>query len=140
MAVSPLEVVRTFYAAAAGKDATALADLLAASFHEDAAVEWPAGLPYGGRVEGVRTLRKVFAGLTAGSSTLGPEGLEVVSVVDGGDQVAAQVTFDFRVGESTIPSGALELWTFEGGLVKEVRAYYWDTEACASLFRTTHPA
>lgn len=133
MAAEPREIVQAFYAAAASKDAAALADLLATSFREDAAVEWPAGLPYGGRFEGTRVLGKVFAGLAAEGAPLGPEKLEVASLVDGGEQIAAQVTFDFRVGDTVIPSGALELWTFVDGLVAEIRAYYWDTAACKAL-------
>lgn len=133
MTAAPSTIVRTFYTAAAGKDAATLAELLATSFREDAVVEWPAGLPYGGRFEGRRLLGKVFAGLAAEGAPVGPDGLELVSLVDGGDQLAAQISFDFRAGDAVIPSGALELWTFVGGKVSEVRAYYWDTAACNSL-------
>jgi len=136
MVATPNEIVRSFYAAAAAKDADALADLLATSFREDAAIEWPAGLPYGGRVEGVAMLGKVFAGLASEGAPLGPQRLALVSVIDaGGDQIAAEVAFDFRVGERAIPSGALEIWTFADGLVAECRAFYWDTAAIADLVR-----
>lgn len=139
MAPEPQATVRAFYEAASAKDAAAVAILLATAFHEDAAVEWPAGLPYGGRFQGTRTLGKIFEGLAAESAPLGPEGLELISVVDGGDgEIAAQVSFDFCVGDTSIPSGALELWKFEGALVKEIRAYYWDTAACAALLPATH--
>src|SRR5690242_7832558 len=113
MSAQPREVVAAFYEAAAGRDAAALDALLEESFHEDAAVHWPEGLPYGGRVEGKAVLRKVFAGLATPNPGTGPDGLAVTSIVDGGDQVAAQVTFDFLANGSSIPSGALELWTFE---------------------------
>lgn len=135
MSAQPREVVAAFYRAAAGRDAVALDDLLTQSFHEDAAVHWPEGLPYGGRVEGRTVLRKVFAGLATPEPVMGPENLAVTAIVDGGDQIAAQVTFDWRAKGGVISSGALELWSFEDGLVTECRAYYWDTAACQDLLR-----
>lgn len=136
MSSQPHEIVAAFYEAAAARDAAALDALLERSFHEDAAVHWPEGLPYGGRIEGRAVLRKVFAGLATPDPVMGPENLAVVSVIDGGgDQVVAQVSFDWRANGVVIASGALELWTFVDGLVTEVRAYYWDTAACQDLLR-----
>ncbi|RHW28126.1 hypothetical protein D0Z08_03790 [Nocardioides immobilis] len=135
MSAQPIQVVEAFYDAASRRDGEALVELVTNSFHVDAAVEWPAGLPYGGRVEGAPTLRKVFAALATPEPVLGPENLEVVSVVDGGRQIAVQVAFDWRANGATISSGALELWTFDEGLVTEVRAYYWDTAACQALMQ-----
>jgi ketosteroid isomerase-like protein len=135
MSAQPREVVAAFYEAAAARDASALDALLEESFHDHAAVHWPEGLPYGGRVEGKAVLRKVFAGLATPQPGMGPDGLTVTSIVDGGDQVVAQVAFDFLANGKTIPSSALELWTFEDGLVTECRAYYWDTAACQDLLR-----
>jgi ketosteroid isomerase-like protein len=136
MSMTPRQVVDTFYDAAARRDGDALVALLENSFREDAAVEWPAGLPYGGRVEGVPVLRKVFAGLATPDAALGPDGLEVLAVVEDGDHVAVQVSFDWRANGSSVASGALELWTFADGLVAEVRAYYWDTAACQALLQS----
>jgi ketosteroid isomerase-like protein len=135
MSAQPREVIAAFYEAAAGRDAAALDELLVQSFHEDAAVHWPEGLPYGGRIEGRALLRKVFAGLATPDTVMGPDNLEVASIVDGGDQVVAQVTFDWHANGGVIASGALELWTFQDGLVTECRAYYWDTAACQDLLR-----
>jgi ketosteroid isomerase-like protein len=136
---SPSDVVRDFYDAVARRDAGALADLTATHFRDDAAAVWPDGLPYGGRVVGARRLARLFAAMAWNPDPTGPEGLEVLSVVDGGDQVAAQLTFRWRAPGSaeSIPSGALELWTFTDGLVSEIRAYYWDTAACQDLVRNT---
>lgn len=133
MTMEQRQIVDTFYAAAARRDADALVALVDGSFRTDAAVEWPAGLPYGGRVEGAATLKLVFAGLAGPDPVLGPEHLVVVEVVEDGDRIAAQVAFDWRANGATIPSGALELWTFVDGLVSEVKAYYWDTAACQAL-------
>ena len=135
----PSDVVRAFYDAVVRRDSGALTELVSRSFREDAAIIWPEGLPYGGRVDGARRLGKVFAGMASSPDPVGPDGLAVVSVVDGGDQVAAQLTFDWRAPGSSqsIPSGALELWTFDDGLVTEIRAYYWDTAACQRLVKNT---
>jgi len=131
----PSDVVRAFYDAVARRDATAIAELVSGSFREDAAIIWPEGLPYGGRVEGSRRLGKLFVGMAASPEPVGPDDLELVSVVDGGDQVAAQLTFTWHAPGSggSAPSGALELWEFEEGLVSEIRAYYWDTAALKEL-------
>lgn len=137
MSEQPSDVVRAFYQAVRDRDGAALEALVAASFDADAAVEWPAGLPYGGRVEGRDVLRKIFGGMAGAASPVGPDNLELASIIDGGSQVAAQLTFDWKFGGDSIPSGALELWTFDAGLVTEIRAYYWDTAACVALVNTT---
>ena len=136
MSMTPRQVVDTFYDAAARRDGDALVALVETSFHEDAAVEWPASLPYGGRVTGVPVLRKVFAGLATPGATLGPDDLSVLAVIEDGDQVAVQISFDWLANGSSITSGALELWTFAEGLVTEIRAYYWDTAACLALLQS----
>lgn len=140
MAGEPRDVVRAFYEAVIKRDAEALSELITTSFREDAAVEWPAGLPYGGRIEGARTLRKVFAGLAAPQAVMGPENVELVSIIDGGQQLAAELAFDWRGNGATVATGALELWSFDAGLVTEIRAYYWDTAACQALLRPTPSA
>jgi len=139
---APSDVVRAFYDAVVRRDGQEIADLVTRSFREDAVVTWPDGLPYGGRVEGSRRLVKLFAGMATSPVPIGPEQLEVVSVIDGGDQIAAQLAFDWRAPGSSdaIPSGALELWTFKDGLVAEICAYYWDTAACQDLINNNHAA
>jgi ketosteroid isomerase-like protein len=138
----PSDVVRAFYDGVVRRDAEAIADLVSRSFREDATVVWPEGLPYGGRVEGSRRLAKLFAGMAASPQPVGPDGLEVVCVVDGGDRVAAQLTFRWHAPGSAgwVRSGALELWTFVDGLVSEIRAYYWDTAACQDLMQNNQAA
>jgi ketosteroid isomerase-like protein len=135
---SPPQIVRAFYAAVVRRDAQAIADLVESSFREDAAITWPDGLPYGGRVEGARRLTRLFAGMATSVVPIGPDRLEVEAIIDGGDQVVARLGFQYRAPGSadSIPSSALELWTFKDGLVAEIRAYYWDTAACRDL--STH--
>jgi len=138
----PSHVVRAFYDAVATGDSSALSEIVATSFREDASITWPEGLPYGGRVEGSRRLARLFAGMASSPVPVGPAGLEVVSIVDGGAQVAAQLEFRWHAPGSaeSIASGALELWTFDQGLVSEIRAYYWDTAACRDLVKDTQAA
>ena len=135
-------IVRAFYDAVAAKDPHALSEIVTGSFREDASITWPDGLPYGGRVEGASRLARLFAGMASSPVPVGPEGLEVISIVDGGDQVAAQLEFRWRApgSDQSIPSGALELWTFDQGLVSEIRAYYWDTAACRDLVQNPQAA
>lgn len=142
MSSAPCDVVRAFYDAVDRRDGAAITDLVSHSFREDASVVWPEGLPYGGRVEGAQRLGKLFAGMATRPQPVGPDGLEVVSLVDGGTSVAAQLTFRWHAPGSLgwVRSGALELWTFDDGLVAEIRAYYWDTAACQDLMRNNKAA
>jgi len=142
VSTGPSHVVRAFYDAVAAGDPSALSEIVASSFREDAAIAWPEGLPYGGRVEGASRLSRLFAGMASSAVPVGPAGLEVVSIIDGGSQVAAQLEFRWHAPGSaeSISSGALELWTFDQGLVSEIRAYYWDTAACRDLVQDTQAA
>lgn len=142
MSRSASHVVQAFYDAVAARDAGALTEIVTSSFRGDASIAWPEGLPYGGRIEGATRLARLFAGMASSPEPVGPEGLEVVSIVDGGEQVVAQLEFRWRApgSDESIPSGALELWTFDQGLVSEIRAYYWDTAACRDLVQDTQAA
>jgi hypothetical protein len=121
--------VRAFYEAVAAKDGPALRAIVETSFAPDAAMIWPSSLPYGGVVSGAAKLGRMFAAVAVASVPVGAVDLAIVDIVDGGDRVAARVDFDwYAPGSGTaVHSSALELWTFDGGLVREVRAYYWDT-------------
>jgi hypothetical protein len=128
---TPEAVARAFYEALAAKDPETIGTLVDRWFHEDAALEVPRSLPYGGRVESARRLRRMFTAMAGGEAPVGPAGLTVASVVGGVDSAAVQLEFGWRPpgGGEEIPSGALELWTFVDGRVREIRAYYWDTAA-----------
>lgn len=136
---SNAEVVRNFYAAIAGSDAAAIGSLIADRFAPDATFVWPASLPYGGQISGAARLSKVFMGMAASPVPVGPSDLAVVRIVDGGDSVVAELTFTWHApgSDETIESGALECWTFDGSLVSEVAAFYWDTAACRDLVQST---
>lgn len=123
------EVVASFYTAVNAKDATAISTLIADHFAPDVSLIWPSSLPYGGTVTGSGKLGRMFAGMLASPVPMGPDQVSVLGLVDGGSQIAAQLSFDwFAPGTSeSVASGALELWSFADGLVTEIRAYYWDT-------------
>lgn len=124
-------VVERFYAAVSAGDGETIGTVVDESFADDAAITWPSSLPYGGRVEGATRLRKMFVAMTASETKIGPDRLTVDSLTASGDTVAAQLSFDWYPPGKTepVPSGALELWTFDAGSVQTIRAYYWDTAA-----------
>lgn len=129
------ELVRTFYRAVASHDGAAVAALVAEHFAEDVTLHLPGSLPYGGTVEGRRRLERAFRGAAEAPEPVGPTGLEVLDVVVGGDRCAVQLRFDWHApgGGVVTGTGAVELWTFDGGLVTDVTAYYSDTAACLAV-------
>lgn len=137
MELNNVSVVRAFYLAVATKDAAALQTLVRKRFAADAVIRWPESLPHGGELAGVDKLAKVFGGLASPSAPMGLEEVELTDVVDGGDRIVARIEFDWFVrvngsAESTRTS-ALEMWTFDGDRVREIRAYYWDAVAVNQL-------
>jgi ketosteroid isomerase-like protein len=127
------EIVAEFYGALAAADADAIAAVIDSHFDEDAAVKWPPSLPHGGRVHGRDRLRGVFTGIAKAGGKVGATNLQLVQTIGEGDRVVAWVTFDWRQpgSDDAVPNSALELWTFSCGLVREIRAFYWDTAAIA---------
>lgn len=126
---TPVDIVQSFYAAINQRDAAAMEAIIAQSFAEEATVEFPSSLPYGGLLQGAPTLRKVFAGMAGGKSSVGPRALTVEAIVYHDDLAVAVLGFDWYPTGSgdSVPSGACETWRFEDGKVIEIRAYYWDT-------------
>ncbi|MVU80796.1 hypothetical protein GPX89_26525 [Nocardia sp. ET3-3] len=138
MTNNPADVVREFYRAIASKDAPALGQLLLDRFASDVVVTWPESLPYGGTIKGATALSALFGRMLAAPDPIGADRIEILGLVDGGNQVAAELKFDWYApgSEKAIHTGALELWRFsDDGSVLEIRAYYWDTAACkAAMF------
>jgi hypothetical protein len=130
MAQRPVDTVTDFYAALAAADADAIASVIDTYFADEAAIEWPPSLPHGGRVEGSRRLRAIFTGI-AKPGAAGATNLKLVRAIGEGDDVVAWLTFDWKLPGSDVgtPNEALELWRFSDGLVRDIRAYYWDHAA-----------
>jgi ketosteroid isomerase-like protein len=132
------ETVRGFYRAARDRDADAVRALVRQRFAEDATLTWPDSLPYGGTVTGRTRLERVLSAAAGCAEPAGPKGLTLVDLVDGGDRIAALLRFDWHAPRGAgvlADTSAVELWTFEKGLVCSIWAYYWDTAACAALLR-----
>jgi len=45
--------------------------------------------------------------------------------------VVAWITFEWKNpgSDDAVPNAALEVWSFSDGLVREIRAFYWDGAA-----------
>lgn len=129
--LTPAEIVSRFFGAIAEHDHDGLGELIDRCFQPGAVAVIPASLPYGGRVETAARLRTMFQRVASGPGPAGPQSIAVRGLVDGGDRVAVQLDFDWRVPGTghDVASGALELWSFVDGRVSEIRAYYWDTAA-----------
>jgi ketosteroid isomerase-like protein len=129
------ELVRSFYRAVAGRDGVSVVALVGEHFAEDATLRLPESLPYGGVIAGRSRLERVFRSAADATEPVGPAALQVLDIVEGGDRCAAQLRFDWRApggGGVVSGTGAVELWTFAGGLVTDITAYYADTAACVA--------
>lgn len=134
------ELVGRFYRAVASRDGDAVTTLVAEHFAEDATLRLPGSLPYGGIVAGRRSLERVFRAAAQATGPVGPTALEVLDIVEGGDRCAVQLRFDWYApggGGVVSGTGAVELWTFAGGLVQDITAYYSDTAACVAVLAPT---
>ncbi|MGV0735056.1 nuclear transport factor 2 family protein [Mycobacterium syngnathidarum] len=138
-----VEELRAFYAAISAKDAVTLQHFVEERFTSDTRISWPESLPHGGSVTGKDRLAKIFGGMSLPSAPLGVSKLELIDLIDGGDRMVAHLEFEWfvRVGESTLsmPTSALELWTFRDDSVDEIRAYYWDSAAMNRITRRPAP-
>lgn len=134
-------VVESFYTAVSDGDPESIGVVIDQHFADDASIEWPVSLSYGGRVEGARRLRKMFVAMAGSDVKVGPADLHIARVIATHDAVVAELSFDwYPPGASEpVPSAALELWTFDGGKVTSIRAFYWDTAALAAA-TTTGPS
>ena len=128
---SSADVVAGVYAAVTAGDIEAVALLIDSHFADDAAVEWPPSVPHGGRVQGSRQLRALFTGIAKPGVEVGATNLKLLRTVGDRDHVVAWLTFDWKHADAgdAVPNSALELWSFSDGLVREIRAFYWDTAA-----------
>jgi predicted SnoaL-like aldol condensation-catalyzing enzyme len=79
-------------------------------------------------------VRAVFTASANPDAPAGAKNLRLVSAIGDGDEVVAWITFDWlQPGSVTpVPNQALELWRFSEGVVQEIRAFYWDTDAIST--------
>lgn len=129
MSQSPNSIVTDFYNAISAGDPDTIGKIIDTCFAEDATIEWPPSLPHGGRVQGSRKLRAIFAAAADPDAKAGAKNLKLIRAIGDGDEIVAWVTFDW-VGGS--PNEALEMWTFADGKVRSIRAFYWDAGAVSA--------
>jgi len=127
----PSKIVEAFYSALAANDGAAVAEIINTSFAADATVHLPESLPYGGTLSGRATLAKALGGMASMPKPFGPTNLVVADLIARANGVVARVEFDWYApgSDTSVPSQALELWTFSDGIVQSMRAFYWDTAA-----------
>lgn len=133
------EIVQRFYEAVGKNDADTLTGLVAEHFDSDARLVLPESLPYGGTHEGAKRLGKIFRGMASSPGAGGPGELALIDMIDDADKVVARLQFIWTApgASDSIPHEALEMWTFAAGKVTEIRAFYWDTHACAEQVTAT---
>jgi uncharacterized protein len=128
--MSRRDFCETFLAALSRGDFDALGGMLAADF----VVHEAEGLPYGGDYHGVEGWRALSEAIVA---TWG--GFRVTRTDFYGETENSLVVRLFIKGRSRkngtpFESSVLELWQFDdGGLLREITPYYWDTQALAAI-------
>jgi len=98
-----------------------------ALFHPDFSIEQPESLPHGGRHRGPQGMREMTA-------TFASHWTRTISepVVRGCDDAVVQLTTQTWTSSQTGRSATvdvLELFTFEDGLIREIRVFQQDTHA-----------
>lgn len=128
------DVVERLYAAIQAKDAEALGAIVDEGFAEDAVMKLSDSLPYGGEHHGRDRIRGMLVGLVSMERPMViPDRIEVVRIVDQGDQVVAEASFWWLAprADEPIPMTAFEWFTFADGRITEMKVAYWDTVAVA---------
>ncbi len=130
----PIDVVTAFYDAISASDVDTIVSTIDDHFADDVAIEWPPSLPHGGRIEGARKLRAIFAGIADPDAPAGAKNLKLIRAIGDGDDVVAWIGFEWRHpgDDNGTPNEALEKWTFANGSVSEIRAFYWNTDAISA--------
>ncbi|BDB44196.1 nuclear transport factor 2-like protein [Mycobacterium kiyosense] len=84
--------------------------------------------PGGGQSTATRGL---FTGIAKAGNQAGATNLTLLRTIGDGDHVVAWITFEWKNpgSEDTVPNSALEVWSFSGDRVQEIKAFYWDAAA-----------
>lgn len=139
-AAAPLAVLRGMYAAearylAAGGPGRASFDLLAPFFAADVVLHQAAALPYGGTWRGHAGMADFFEAMSAvwESFEIGEQRF----LATGGTAPDATLVVHTRVRARARATGRaldfpiLQTVTVQGGAIREIRPFYWDTAAVA---------
>ncbi len=80
---------------------------------------------------GQSTATGLFTGIAKAGNQAGATNLTLLRTIGDGDHVVAWITFEWKNpgSEDTVPNSALEVWSFSGDRVQEIKAFYWDAAA-----------
>jgi ketosteroid isomerase-like protein len=122
------EIITEFYDALRVSNTSTIANLLEEHFADDVVLTIPPSLSYGGTTYGREALKKMLGGMSHPKSPIDPATLTVTRLTATGDEVAAQVTFSWRIPSGdTISTSNVEWFTFRDGRVAEMNVFYFDT-------------
>ena len=124
------QALEDFFAAFRAADMPAMRSLLAPDF----VIHEAEGLPYGGTYRGEAGWSELLQRIAATWESLVPT---VRYLLGDGRHFAVlmDLTLTSRATGRTIETSILESWTVEGGRIREVRPFYWDTSAVAAVTR-----
>lgn len=122
------EIIAEFYDSLRVSNTSKIVNLINENFADDVVLTLPSSLSYGGTTRGREAIKKMLGGMSHPKSPIDPTTLTVTRLAATGDEVAAQVTFSWRIpsGE-TIAMSNVEWFTFRDGRVTEMNVFYFDT-------------
>ena len=125
------DIVRKFYEFGLAGKLQELGDCLG----DDFVAYEPPSLPYGGEYHGRQEFMRLLGVLY---TTWKDFSFEVVEIAEGGNMVAARVHANGRnaVTGRGFSMPVMEVFRVEGGLIREMRLFYFDT---AALLQTANP-
>lgn len=127
--LSHREFSERFLAATRSGDRTALAEMLHPAFEAEEA----AGLPYRGMYRGVDGWLALGAAVVGAWSKFRLELLEYVAEDGDNFVVRFAISGESRRTGRAFETTVLEFWRFEGGKLREIHPYYFDTNLLAQV-------
>ena len=106
-----------------------------AMLHPDFTVVEAAGLPYAGTWRGYEGWRALNRAVRDAWADFHVETDEFLGETDATLVVRMTISGKARLTGTPFKTGILEIWRFEGGLIREVTPYYWDTHHLAAISR-----
>jgi hypothetical protein len=125
--MSHREFCERFVASMSTGDFAALAPMLAGNF----VVHEAQGLPYAGDYHGIEGWRRLCQAVVASWAGFRVEPLELLGETADTFVVRFAISGRSRKTGTPFESTVLELWRFEGSLLREITPYYWDTHLLA---------
>jgi ketosteroid isomerase-like protein len=124
---TPEQIAARFYDAMASGSVEDLEEALSENFVDEATLSRPESLPGGGVLAG----RPAIAAFLRRAAGKAPLAVNRIMTDASGANVFATVTITLAGQDIE----AIEWWSFEGGSVVSIRAFYWDTAAIVGARR-----